>query len=80
MGEAALGYVSYVPKNAGSCAFPLCSRQAVATFWLRVDGSESVMSICQRHVAWLRGYVDEDPAVRIVDEVSVEGELPAGRG
>ena len=36
---------------------------------LLVDGSESVVPTCRRHAEWVRGYVEEDAAVRLVDEL-----------
>jgi hypothetical protein len=38
------------------------------TVRLSVEGSESVVPTCQGHAAWLLGYVEEDPGVRLVGE------------
>jgi hypothetical protein len=35
---------------------------------LLVDGSESVVPTCAGHAEWVRGYVEEDAAVRLVHE------------
>jgi len=34
---------------------------------LLVDDQESVLVACDRHADWLRGYVQEDDAVRLID-------------
>jgi hypothetical protein len=51
-----------------TCAFLPCARHAIVTVRLTVEGSESVVPTCQDHAAWLLGYVEEDPAVRLVGE------------
>ena len=37
---------------------------------LLVEGAEAVLTTCERHADWLRGYVEEDAGVRLVDTVS----------
>jgi hypothetical protein len=51
-----------------TCAFLPCRRDAIVSVRLTVEGSESVVPTCQGHAAWLLGYVEEDPAVRLVGE------------
>jgi hypothetical protein len=46
---------------------------------LLVEGTESVLTTCQRHADWLRGYVQEDAAVRLVESFSEDfSPRPAG--
>jgi hypothetical protein len=70
------GHHGYVGESNGSCAFPPCSRPVVATLRLVVEGHESAVLTCARHADWMRGYVDEDAAVRLVGEID---EGPEGR-
>jgi hypothetical protein len=34
-----------------------------------VEGEESILAACDRHADWLRGYVQEDDAVQVIDEL-----------
>ena len=63
------GYPQSVDESSGHCAFPLCSRSASVTLKLLVDEDASMLAACDRHADWLRRYVQEDDAVRVVDEV-----------
>jgi hypothetical protein len=54
---------------SGLCDFPLCLRSASVTLQLLVEEDESILAACDGHVDWLRLYVQEDDAVRIVDAV-----------
>ena len=63
------GYPQSVDESSGHCAFPLCSRSASVTLQLLVEEDASVLAACDRHADWLRRYVQEDDAVRVVDEV-----------
>jgi hypothetical protein len=56
-------------ETPGPCAFPQCSRSASVTLQLLVEGNESVLVTCDRHADWVRGYVDEDAAVQVTDDV-----------
>jgi hypothetical protein len=56
-------------ESLGRCSFLPCSQQAVVTLRLLVDGRESEVPTCPRHAKWVRGYVEEDAAVRLVHEV-----------
>ena len=56
-------------ESSGHCAFPLCSRSASVTLKLLVDEDASMLAACDRHADRLRRYVQEDDAVRVVDEV-----------
>ena len=56
-------------ESPGPCAFALCSRSAKVTLELLVDEEESLLATCDRHADWLRGYVQEDDAVQVIDEM-----------
>jgi hypothetical protein len=51
-----------------TCAFLPCHHHAIVTVRLSVEGSESLVSTCEGHAAWLLGYVKGDPAVKLVGE------------
>ena len=53
----------------GSCAFAMCSRAATVLLALLVEEEESILAACERHADWLRGYVREDDAVRVMVEM-----------
>jgi hypothetical protein len=59
-------------ETADSCALPPCRRHAEVKVRMLVDGQESVMATCQPHAQWLRGYVEEDADVRLIDVIAQE--------
>jgi hypothetical protein len=48
------------------CAIPRCPDHAVETLRLLVDGSDSVLLVCQTHAEWLGRYFEEDADVQLV--------------
>ena len=51
------------------CAFAPCPHPAVETLPFLVEGDEVSLAACQLHADWLRAYAEEDPAVRVVDDL-----------
>jgi hypothetical protein len=49
------------------CAIPRCPDHAAETLRLLVDGSDSVLLVCQTHAEWLGRYIEEDADVQLVD-------------
>jgi hypothetical protein len=58
-----------VDESPGPCAFARCFRSAEFTVELLVEGEESILAACDLHADWLRGYVREDDAVQVIDEL-----------
>jgi hypothetical protein len=44
----------------------------VADLRLVVEGSDTVISACERHAEWLQNYEDEDAQVSVVDTSSAD--------
>ena len=61
-------------ESPGPCAFATCSRSAKVTLELLVEGEESILAACERHADWLWGYVQEDDAVQVIDEMPLSAE------
>ena len=51
------------------CAIPRCPDHAVETLRLLVDGSDSVLLVCQTHAEWLGRYIEEDAGVQLLDRL-----------
>jgi hypothetical protein len=45
--------------GAEPCAIPLCPEYAVETLRLLVNGTDSVLLVCQTHAEWLGRYIGE---------------------
>lgn len=59
-----------VASGREACAIPRCDDNAVETFRLLVNGSDSVLLLCQTHADWLGRYIAEDLEVRLVHRES----------
>jgi hypothetical protein len=66
------GYLMGMVDTADQCALPPCRRHADVKVRMLVNGQESVMDTCRSHAQWLRGYVEEDADVRLLDMVPEE--------
>jgi hypothetical protein len=45
----------------------------VTSLPLLVDGSESVLTVCHEHAAWLHSYVEDDAVVQIAHPTTDAG-------
>jgi hypothetical protein len=55
-----------------ACDFPPCPNAASRYLRLWVEGSDTVLSACERHAEWLQSYEAMDTQVRIVDTSHVD--------